>query len=284
MKNKTELIKEISIEKKLRKKPFLIPLITILCASVLLVGIGFCMYLFQQGYYWSCIPASFFAHSFLIITVHDGSHKAITKSKYDRFIVNVSAALIFIPFYGEHYRKYHLIHHGYTNTELDPLASAPLKKIYHKNRYLYILLETIPVLYTSYLILDFNKNKNAQKITNSLKINKTYFILSICLSIVWFIIVKPPFYFVLFTLLLLNLISVVRNWCEHMGTSVDRKTNTYWFPMGFGIGNHDVHHEHPSLSWLTLKIGLMRREKNANPLKTLKGILFDKTFTFYKAK
>ncbi|MFH7001967.1 fatty acid desaturase [Flavobacterium bizetiae] len=284
MRKNTPLIKEISIEKKLRKRTFLIPFATILCASILLFGIGYCMHLFQQGHYWAFVPAGFFAHSFLIITVHDGSHKAITKTKYDRLIVNISSALIFIPFYGEHYRKYHLIHHGYTNTDLDPLASPLLKNLYHKNRYLYILMETIPILYTSYLIFDFNKRENTQKVTNAIQINKTFFILSICLSIIWFIVIKPPFYFVLLTLLLLNLISVVRNWCEHMGTSLEHKTNTYWFPMGFGIGNHDVHHQHPNLSWLTLKIGLMKRKKNANPLKTLKGILFDKKFTFYKAK
>ncbi|MBF4483594.1 hypothetical protein [Flavobacterium sp. CSZ] len=108
--------------------------------------------------------------------------------------------------------------------------------------------------------------------------------LSIALSVMWFIVIKPPFHFILLTLLLLNLISVVRNWCEHMGTSLERKTNTYWFPMGFGISNHDVHHQHPNLSWLTLKIGLMKRKKNSNPIKSLKGIFFDKAFTFYKAK
>ena len=278
------MINEILIEKRLRKQKFLIPFITFLFASLLLVGIGYCINLYQQGFYWTCIPAAFCTHSFLIITVHDGAHKAITKTKYDRLIVNICAALIFIPFYGEHYRKYHLIHHGYTNTDLDPLASPLLKNLYHKNRSIYILMETIPILYTSYLIFDFNRREYAQKITNSIKINKIYFILSICFSIIWFLIIKPPFYFVLFTLLLLNLISVVRNWCEHMGTSLDKKTNTYWFPMGFGIGNHDIHHQHPNLSWLTLKIGLMKRKKNSNPVKTLKGILFDKTFTFYKAK
>ncbi|MFD1602809.1 fatty acid desaturase family protein [Flavobacterium artemisiae] len=278
------MIKEISIEKKLRKNYFLIPFATIFCALLLLACIGFCMHFFKQGYYWTFIPASFCAHSFLIIVVHDGSHKAITRTKYDRLIMNVSAALLFLPFYGEHYRKYHLIHHGYTNTDFDPTASPSLKKLYEKHRYLYIFLESIPALYTSYLIFDFNKKGNTQKVANVLKINKLYFVLSICLSIIWFIIINPPFYFVLFTLLALNIISVIRSWCEHMGTSLEQQTNTYWFPMGFGIGNHDVHHNHPSLSWLTLKIGLMKRKKNSNPIKTLRGILFDKTFTFYKAK
>ncbi|WP_031455501.1 fatty acid desaturase [Flavobacterium chungangense] len=242
------------------------------------------MSLYERGFYWTFIPAGFFAHSFLIITVHDGSHKAITKTKFDRLIVNLSSSLIFIPFYGEHYRKYHLIHHGYTNTDLDPLSSTISKELYQKHRYLYIFLEAIPVFYTFYLIFDFNNRENTKKVNNALKINRIYFILSICISIIWFLIIKPPVYFVLLTLLLLNIISAVRNWCEHMGTSLEHKTNTYWFPMGFGIGNHDVHHEHPNLSWLTLTIGLLKRDKNSNPIKTLRGILFDKSFTFYKIK
>lgn len=284
MKNKTEMIVEVTIEKKLRKNSFIIPLITFFFAALLLLSIGYCMHLYEKGYYWAFIPASFCVHSFLIITVHDGSHKAITKTKYDRLIVNLCSALVFIPFYGEHYRKYHLIHHGHTNTELDPLAPPVLKNLYQKHRYLYIFLESIPAFYTFFLIFDFNKRKNTQRVHNALKINKIYFALSICVSILWFILIEPPIYFVLFTLLLLNIISVVRSWCEHMGTSLEHKTNTYWFPMGFGIGNHDVHHEYPSLSWLTLAIGLMKRETNSNPIKTLKGILFDKSFTFYKIK
>lgn len=284
MKNQLQLIEEISIEKRLRKNSLLIPFTTLFFACLLLFSIGYFMSLYERGFYWAFIPAGFFAHSFLIITVHDGSHKAITKTKFDRFIVNLSSSLIFIPFYGEHYRKYHLIHHGYTNTDLDPLSSPRSKKLYQKHRYLYIFLESIPVFYTFYLIFDFNNRENTKKVNNALKINRIYFILSICISIIWFLIINPPVYFVLLTLLFLNIISAVRNWCEHMGTSLEHKTNTYWFPMGFGIGNHDVHHEHPNLSWLTLTIGLLKRDKNSNPIKTLRGILFDKSFTFYKIK
>ncbi|OXA98700.1 hypothetical protein B0A75_13615 [Flavobacterium oncorhynchi] len=284
MKNHVQLIEEISIEKKMRKNPLLIPLITFLFAFILLYLIGYCMHLYETGFYWAFLPAGLLVHSFLIITVHDGSHKAITKTKFDRLILNISSALVLLPFYGEHYRKYHLIHHGYTNTDLDPLASPTSKIIYQKYRYLYILLESIPALYTFYQILDFNKRENSKKINNVLKINKLYFIFSICISVIFFLIVQPPIYFVLLTLFVLNIISAVRSWCEHMGTSLEHKTNTYWFPLGFGIGNHDVHHEHPNLSWLTLTIGLFKREKNSNPIKTLRGILFDKSFTFYKLK
>ncbi|KFF04102.1 fatty acid desaturase family protein [Flavobacterium reichenbachii] len=284
MKNKLLIIEELAIEKKLRKKPLLIPLFTLFFSTLLLIAIWYCMSLYEKGFLWAFIPAAFCTHSFLILTVHDGSHKTITKTKFDRFIVNFSSALVFLPFYGEHYRKYHLIHHGYTNTDLDPLASPKSQKIYQKNRFLYIFLESVPVLYTFYLIFDFNKRESTQKVNNTLKINKIYFALSICISVIWFFIIDPPIYFVLLTLLFLNIISAVRSWCEHMGTSLEHKTNTYWFPMGFGIGNHHIHHEHPNLSWLTLTIGLLKREKNSNPIKTLKGIFFDKAFTFYKIK
>ncbi|WP_289660467.1 fatty acid desaturase family protein [Flavobacterium panacagri] len=284
MKIQKHLIEEISIEKKLRKNPLLIPLTTFLFAFILLSLIGYCMYLYEAGFYWTFLPAGLLVHSFLILTVHEGSHKAITKTKFDRFILNLCSALVFLPFYGEHYRKYHLIHHGYTNTDLDPLASPMSQKIYQKYRYLYILLESIPALYTFYLIFDFNKREDSKKFNNILKINRLYFTISICVSVVWFFIIKPPIYFVLLTLFVLNIISAIRSWCEHMGTSLEHKTNTYWFPLGFGIGNHDVHHEHPNLSWLTLTIGLFKREKNSNPIKTIRGILFDKSFTFYKVK
>ncbi|KAF2514920.1 fatty acid desaturase family protein [Flavobacterium foetidum] len=284
MKNKKQLIEELSIEKKLRKNPFLIPVITFIIAFILMLSIAYCINLYEKGFYWTFLPAGLLLHSFLIITVHDGSHKSITKTKFDRFILNFCSALVFLPFYGEHYRKYHLIHHGYTNTDLDPLASPLSQKLYKRHRYLYIVLESIPVLYTFYLIFNFNKSENSKKFKKTLKISRLYFLISICISIVTFLIIKPPIYFVLLTLFVLNIISAVRSWCEHMGTSLEHKTNTYWFPLGFGIGNHDVHHEHPNLSWLTLTIGLFKREKNSNPIKTLRGILFDKSFTFYKIK
>jgi len=284
MKNQTQLIEEINIEKKLRKNALLIPLITFLLAFILLSSIGYCMHLYKAGFYWTFLPAGLLLHSFLIITVHDGSHKTITKTKFDRLILNLCSAIVFLPFYGEHYRKYHLIHHGYTNTDLDPLASPMSKKIYQKYRYLYIILESIPAIYTFYQIFDFNKREDSKKFNNKLKINKILFILSIFVSIICFLIIKPPIYFVLLTLFILNIISAVRSWCEHMGTSLEHKTNTYWFPLGFGIGNHDIHHEYPNLSWLTLTIGLFKKEKNSNPIKTLRGILFDKSFTFYKIK
>ncbi|MCP2029669.1 fatty acid desaturase [Flavobacterium sp. HSC-32F16] len=284
MKYKIQALTEISIEKKLRKNFLLIPLATLILASLLSLSIAYCMNLYEKGYYWAFIPAGFFVHSFLIITVHDGSHKAITKTKLDRFILNLCSALVFLPFYGEHYRKYHLIHHGYTNTDFDPLSSSKSKYIYQKNRFLYILLESIPLLYTFYLIFDFNNKESTKKVNSALKINRMYFLITICISIIWFWLLQPPVYFVLFTLIFLNIISAVRSWCEHMGTSLEHKTNTYWFPMGFGIGNHDVHHEYPNLSWLTLAIGLTKREKNSNPVKSIKGILLDKKFTFYNVK
>jgi len=32
-----------------------------------------------------------------------------------------------------------------------------------------------------------------------------------------------------------------------------------------GIGNHETHHHHAHLSWLTLSIGLMYRKRQTNP-------------------
>jgi hypothetical protein len=53
--------------------------------------------------------------------------------------------------------------------------------------------------------------------------------------------------------------------------------------MGMGIGNHDVHHNIPHLSWFTLWLGLWKRPKTTSVFKAIYGVLFDKQFEHYTA-
>jgi len=274
---------EINIEKRLRKFKFLIPIATFFTASLLIWGIYVLMNLFKDGSYWACIPAGFLVHSYLIICLHDGIHKSITRTRFDRLFANISAALLFLPF-GEPYRKYHLIHHRNTNLENDPISPPVLRKLYLKNRYFYILCECIPLLYTFYLVMSYQKSENKRAPSKEISMNFGYLFLSIAISIGWFILLKPSILFMISTLLVFNVVSVLRNWCEHMGTNPDKTSNTYWFPLGFGIGHHDLHHHKPYLSWLTLTIGLFTHKKDTNPLKALFEILFVKSFSFYTKK
>ena len=100
--------------------------------------------------------------------------------------------------------------------------------------------------------------------------------------VVW--LVQPSIWFFLGSLFVLNIGTTLRHWCEHLGTAKDRESNTYWFPLGMGIGNHETHHHHAHLSWLTLSIGLMYRKRQTNPLKALLGVMFDKNFGHYRAR
>lgn len=276
----TDYTLEINLEKHLRKWKYLIPTVTLISAILLLWAIKLLMDLFVQGHYWTCIPAGLLAHSFLIICLHDGIHKSITRTRWDRIFANISAALLFVPF-GELYRKYHLIHHRNTNLEDDPISPPVLRNLYVKNRYFYMLCECIPLLYTFYLVMSYQKSENKKAPSREISIGYNYLICSIAISILWFILIDPSAWFIFFTLIAFNIVSVLRNWCEHMGTDPHKSSNTYWFPLGFGIGHHDLHHQKPYLSWLTLSIGLFYRKRETNPFKALSGILFDKTFSFY---
>lgn len=271
---------EINIEKNLRKVKYIIPLATLIASTLLLWGIYLLMNLYTLGYYWVCIPAGILTHSVLIICLHDGTHKSITRTWLDRLIANLSGALLFIPF-GEFYRKYHLIHHRNTNLENDPISPPVLRNLFIKNRYYYVLCECLPLLYTFYLVMNYQKEENKSTRTHEITISVAYLFFSVIVSVFCFVLIKPSVEFIFLTLIFFNLTTVLRNWCEHMGTETDKKSNTYWFPFGFGIGHHDLHHQRPYLSWLTLTLGLPFHKKDTNPIKALTGILFNKKFSFY---
>src|SRR6185295_14504714 len=112
---------ELNLEDSLRKLPWLIPFISLGTGALLFTGIIICLNYFNKGIYWTIIPAGLLAHAFFIVIVHDGAHKSITRTKADRLIMNLGSAMMLLPFYGEPFRKFHLIHHGNTNTEVDPL-------------------------------------------------------------------------------------------------------------------------------------------------------------------
>jgi fatty acid desaturase len=278
---------ELKLEKAFRKLPWLIPTISI-CTGILLVGgIVVCMHYFSQNNYWTIIPAGFLVHAFFIVIIHDGAHKAITKTRFDRVLMNLGSALMLLPFYGEYFRKYHLMHHANTNSDVDPLWPSSKKTLFEDKRWLYILCECIPLLFTIYLVFTFNREKKDSKSRQTIKspkVNIGYLIFSTGSTLLIIIYVLPPVWFCLGTLFVLNLISAWRHWCEHLGTDVNRTSNTFWFPLGMGIGNHDMHHHFPHVSWVVLLIGLFYRKKTTNPFKTVFSVLFNRSFVHYKGK
>jgi len=273
--------KEQEIERFIRKKSWLLYLVTISVSLGLYLGIYWSLQLFQKGHYWSLLISGLFAHSFFVITMHDGAHKSITRTKFDYIIMNFCAGLIILPLYTELFKKYHLLHHAHTNTELDPLWSVQKEKLFTNKRILYAFLQCLPFAFNLYIIMLSSKKSevNNPKSTKP-QVGHIFLSFAVAASIVYFF--RPSVWFVLGTFTVMTTLGAVRYWGEHMGVKKNKESNTHWFPLGMGIGNHEVHHHNPGYSWLTLTLGMLFRKMDTNPIKSIYGIFFRKDFHHYK--
>ena len=104
----------------------------------------------------------------------------------------------------------------------------------------------------------------------------------ISIFVIYFI--QPNVIFLILTLFSVSIISCLRHWCEHLGYNIELESNTFWFPLGMGIGNHDVHHKAPNISWISLLLGLFRRPKTTTIFRVIYGIMFDKNFKHFIPK
>lgn len=272
--------REKNIESFLRKNTWLLYLTTLIVAGSLYYGIYLSMLLFHEGHYWSLLISGLLAHSFFVIMMHDGAHKAITRTKFDYTLMNISSGLIVLPLYTELFKKYHLLHHAHTNTDNDPLWAPSKEKMFKENRGLYAFLQCLPFVFNLYVLLSPNKNKDKPK-PQSTKPDFIQILISFAVATTIVILFKPEFLFVIGTFTVMTTLGAFRYWGEHMGVDTDKESNTHWFPLGMGIGNHDVHHKYPGYSWLTLTIGLLFRKMDTNPFKSAYRLFFNKDFHHY---
>ena len=258
---------EMKVEKYLRSHNWLIIITSLIMVVLLVACIYGCMLAFENGHYWTIIPAAVCAHAYFVIVIHDGAHKAISRTFADHLFSNILSGFLLLPFFPEPFRKYHLIHHGNTNVQSDPLWAPVKSNLYKKNRYLYILCQILPFALTLVTLINSEKYRNENKIKiKGPKIRWYLMALAFAVSAVTIYFVQPPLWFVLGTLLCLSALGAIRHWCEHMGTDMQRESNTYWFPLGMGVGNHDYHHDHPSVSWISLMIGLFYKKRDTNQI------------------
>ena len=272
--------KEQKIEQYLRKHAWILYLTTFLTAATLYWGIYGSMLLFDTGNYWSLLLSGLLAHSFFVITMHDGAHKSITRTKFDYVIMNFCAGLIILPIYTELFKKYHLLHHAHTNTDDDPLWTPFKAALFRNKRLTYALLQCVPFAFNLYVVLQSSKDR--EKKLKSTQPNKWHLLLSIAVAIGIIVFVRPNVWFVLGTFTVMTSLGAIRYWEEHMGVAENKDSNTHWFPLGMGIGNHEVHHHFPGYSWLTLTIGMFYRDMDTHPIKTVKRMFFDPRFRHYK--
>lgn len=279
--NSINIDRENKIERYLRKYPFVLYSVTFITAAVLYLGIYYFMLLFKEGHYWALLGSGLLAHSFFVITMHDGAHQSITRTKFDHVIMNFCAGAIVLPLYTELFKKYHLLHHANTNTENDPLWTEQKKRIFNKNKVFYAFLQCLPFVFNLYVLMQTKEPKKA-KVNSAIKPDILQVLLSFIVATTVVVIFKPGIWFVLGTFTVMTTLGAVRYWGEHMGVIENKQSNTHWFPLGMGIGNHDVHHHCPGYSWLTLTIGLLFRKKDTHPLKSTYRLLFNKNFRHYK--
>src|SRR5436190_11376729 len=275
------LKREKTIERYLRRHPWLLYFATICMSGLLYYGIYICLLAYRGGAYSAILPGGLLAHSFFVITMHDGAHRSITKTLFDYFIMNFCSGLIILPLYTELFKKYHLLRHAHTNTGHDPLWSEMKNTMFKKRRVLYAILQCLPFAFNLAVILGYKEEKTAD--AKRVKISIPYVVLSFVVAAVVIALSGPPLWFVLGTFAVMTTLGALRYWGEHMGVHDDKESNTHWFPLGMGIGNHEVHHKNPGYSWLTLTIGLLFRKMDTHPVKSVYGMFWDSRYKHYGA-
>jgi fatty acid desaturase len=277
---------EPQIELWLRRQRGLVPAINLLVLALLFAGLGACLRGFEivgaQLGFVAVVVAGLLAHAILIIVVHDGAHRALTRSAADGYLMNIGAGLLLVPFFAEPFRRYHLIHHAHTNQPGDPLWPPFKRHLFDRHRRLYLIAELVPLLF-SILALVFPAPQTAARPLPGPPVRWRFVALSFAVAIVTAWWVQPPLAFVGGTLLALNAWAALRHWCEHLGLDPDQQSNTFAFPLGMGVGNHAAHHDHPGYSWITMACGLRTRAKETNPLRTLVALVRHPEFRHYEA-
>lgn len=275
--------KEIRVEKKLRTFKGFIPFMTLAAGAVFLTANYFLMLEFEKGLYWLIIPSGLILHAFMITLVHEASHKAITGNLIaDSIIANIAAGFVFIPVYAEFFRRYHLLHHAHTNESIDPLWPDEKRWLFENHKRVFVIIELIPVLTTIILIILGEKKR--KKVAKGPKVRWGYIGLSVLVSLLIGFLIEPSVLFLVGSVLVAGVVAKVRNWCEHTGLDETKESNTYWFPLGMGIGNHEAHHAHPKISWVTNQYCLWTKKRSTNPIKTTLSMFFNKNHKHYLPK
>jgi fatty acid desaturase len=273
---------EVRIERALRSWPPLIPLVTLVTMAVLYLAICSSARRFADGHYWIAALSGLLVHAFLVVAVHDGAHRAVTRTRLDSVLMNVAAGLVLLPCYAEPFRVYHLTHHADTNGPDDPLWPSFKARLYARWRLLYMAAEVVPLGFQLYAVLARSRRPRSASAGRGVRL--PYLLLSCTATLLVIGALRPNPAFVVATLASVSVWAALRHWCEHLGPDPSRESNTFSFPLGMGIGNHAAHHRYPRFSWLTMALGLWLREKDTNPLRSVLGMIRDPGFRHYERR
>jgi fatty acid desaturase len=250
----------------------LVPFLTVATASGLYAAIAACLRIYEKGAWPVVVISGLLLHAFIIVAVHDGAHRAITRTAADSMLMNLGSGLVMLTLYAELFRRYHLVHHAHTNDDLDPLWPPFKRRLYVERRWLFVVAEFVPFIFTIVALVRGGEHPRGRRAAGR-RPSPVLMALSagVALGTWWWL--RPPLPFLVGTLLAANAWGVFRHWSEHIGSEPWRESNTYRFPLGMGIGNHAAHHRHPGNSWISMALGLASRAKDTSPLRTAWGVL-----------
>jgi fatty acid desaturase len=245
------------------------PLVLAAVATVSVVGLGLVWGIGPRiGRLW---PAPLFAlvvHGLFILVVHEASHENLTRGPADRWIGAVAAGALLLPFTAETFAAVHLRHHRRTNRPGDTNWTVRRQRLFGRSRLLYAAYEMLP------LVNAFDRIR----VTAPPERRRLAVALAWMTALATVAVFRPSFAYWAGVVVGLNVTTAIRHWTEHFDVASGREARTYRFPLGFGIGNHAVHHRAPGISAPALLIGLWFRRKDASPAAAPFRILFDRRY------
>ncbi|MFN7134346.1 MAG: fatty acid desaturase, partial [Myxococcales bacterium] len=209
-------------------------------------------------------------HGQFAFVVHEATHNNVLGKRFDRWLGNAAIGLLLLPFLSESYQELHLLHHRIPNRAGDTNWTPYRHALWKRSRLLYALYELVPVV------------NNLDRIRDKVQRDRRKVALSWACAIAVYLLFRPTLPYWLAVVVGLNTTNACRLWVEHFGHYRGRVSNAYWCPLGFGIGNHEVHHTWPRISALALLIGLWFREKDGSVFTSPFRLLFARDWAHFR--
>jgi len=210
-------------------------------------------------------------HGLFILIVHECTHGNVFGRPVDDWVGNGAIGLLLLPFLAERYQMVHRLHHRRANQVGDTNWTPFRQRLFRRSRWLYALYELLPVVN--------NLDRIREEVGRGRRSGVAFAWL--CAAATYGIL-QPPLAYWLLVVLGVNTINALRLWVEHFGHYAGRVSNTYYCPLGFGIGNHEVHHRYPRIPALVLAVGLALRRKDGSVLTGVRSLLFDKRYAHFR--
>jgi fatty acid desaturase len=215
--------------------------------------------------------AGVFVHGLFILVVHECTHGNLFGRRIDDWLGNAAIGALLLPFLAERYQATHRLHHRRANRTGDTNWTPLRERLFRRSRWYYVLYELVPIV------------NNLDRIRDGVSgTRRRYVVLAWLSACATYAAFQPPAMYWVLVVVGLNTINALRLWVEHFGHYAGHVSNTYYCPLGFGIGNHEVHHRHPRIPALVLALGLGLRQKDTCVFAGAWKVLFDTRYAHFR--